>query len=46
MVVESARIMLNTDKPMNNLLPAVDMDRLIEFTEGNPEKSRRTRLVV
>ena len=35
-VVESARIMLNTDKPMNNL-PAVDMDRLNEFTEGNPE---------
>ena len=35
-VVETARIMVNTDKPMNDL-PAVDMDRLNEFTEGNPE---------
>ncbi len=34
--VESARIMVNTDKPMNNL-PPVDLDRLNEFTEGNPE---------
>jgi CheY-like chemotaxis protein/HPt (histidine-containing phosphotransfer) domain-containing protein len=34
--VESARIMANTDTPMNEL-PAVDMERLNEFTEGNPE---------
>jgi two-component system sensor histidine kinase/response regulator len=34
--VESARIMANTDTPMNDL-PAVDMERLNEFTEGNPE---------
>jgi CheY-like chemotaxis protein/HPt (histidine-containing phosphotransfer) domain-containing protein len=34
--VESARIMANTDMPMNDL-PAVDMERLNEFTEGNPE---------
>ncbi len=35
-VVETARVMVNTDQPMNNL-PAVDLDRLNEFTEGNPE---------
>jgi len=35
-VVETARIMINTDTPMNNL-PSVDMERLNEFTEGNPE---------
>ncbi len=35
-VVETARIMANTDEPMNHL-PPVDMERLNEFTEGNPE---------
>lgn len=34
--VVSANIMANTDKPMNDI-PAVDMERLNEFTEGNPE---------
>lgn len=34
--LESARLMANTDTPMNNQ-PAVDMERLNEFTEGNPE---------
>jgi len=31
----SADIIANTEKPMNNL-PIVDMERLNEFTEGNP----------
>jgi CheY-like chemotaxis protein len=35
-VVETARIMANTDEPMNDL-PPVDMERLNEFTEGNPD---------
>jgi len=35
-IAETARIMVNTDTPMKNL-PAVDMERLHEFTEGNPE---------
>jgi CheY-like chemotaxis protein len=35
-VVETARIMANTDMPMNDL-PSVDMERLNEFTEGNPD---------
>ena len=32
----TASIMANTDKPMNDV-PPIDMDRLNEFTEGNPE---------
>ncbi|MGC3960686.1 MAG: response regulator [Verrucomicrobiota bacterium] len=32
----TANLLAQTEKPMNNL-PAVDMDRLNEFTEGNPE---------
>jgi CheY-like chemotaxis protein len=35
-VVETARIMANTDMPMKDL-PSVDMERLNEFTEGNPD---------
>jgi len=32
----SAHMMSNTDKPMNDL-PVVDMNRLNEFSDGNPE---------
>ncbi|MBP9901356.1 MAG: response regulator [Verrucomicrobia subdivision 3 bacterium] len=32
----TAKMMANTDTPMNNL-PPIDLDRLQEFTEGNPE---------
>jgi len=35
-VAETARIMVNTDMPMKDL-PSVDMERLHEFAEGNPE---------
>jgi len=35
-VTETAKILVSTDKLMNDK-PAVDMDRLNEFTEGNPE---------
>lgn len=34
--VATVRIMANTDQPMNDV-PAVDLERLNEFTEGNPE---------
>jgi CheY-like chemotaxis protein/HPt (histidine-containing phosphotransfer) domain-containing protein len=32
----TASMMANTDKPMNNDVPPIDMDRLNEFTEGDP----------
>ena len=35
-VTETAKVLVSTDKIMNEK-PAVDMDRLNEFTEGNPE---------
>ncbi len=35
-VVETAKVLVSTDKIMNDK-PPVDMDRLNEFTEGNPE---------
>jgi HPt (histidine-containing phosphotransfer) domain-containing protein len=35
-VAETAKVLVSTDKIMNEK-PAVDMDRLNEFTEGNPE---------
>jgi CheY-like chemotaxis protein len=35
-VVETAKVLVSTDKIMNEK-PAVDMERLNEFTEGNPE---------
>ncbi len=35
-VADAAAMMVNTEKPMKNL-PPVDMDRLHEFSEGNPE---------
>jgi len=35
-VTETAKVLVSTDKIMNDK-PAVDMERLNEFTEGNPE---------